>query len=42
MIQIDKRNIGKCRDNRSDQKGFVNVYATANRINNFQKYPSSD
>jgi len=25
------------RDNCSDQKSFVNVYTTANRINNFQK-----
>lgn len=27
------------RDNRSHQKGFVNVYTTANRINNFQNIP---
>ncbi len=30
------------RNDRSNQKGFVNVHPTTNRINNFQKYPSSN
>ena len=26
----------------SNQKGFVNIYTATNRVNNFQKYPSSN